>query len=479
MPFHILYRKKIQPLLIADQETSWKKKIVPAFLFLLISTGVGIIAVRGGVGDVPINQSFAYFSNETLANDMAVNPFYTLLQDIDINSKLPDTSIYKISTNEEAQRQVAADYRVAKDSTIGILKSNRPNIVYIFLESWSADNVGALGGIEGCTPEFDKLCNEGLLFTKAYSDAYVSDQGIVTGLSAYPAAHRMAIANQPGKVVHLPCIAEDLIELGYHTSFLYGGQLMFGNLRSYLLEKKFQHLTDVEDLKQYPAGKLGVHDEYTFKELLRTLSSNQEPFLQGYFTLSTHMPYDYPTDDSWHSAASDAEKAYTESVHYSDKQLGKFFDEAKKQSWYAHTLFVLVSDHSHNSIKQWEAKSAMRQQIPILFAGGALKEEWRGKKWNKIVSQLDIVSTLLHQLGADSKNYPWSRNMMNPFTPSSAYYVFYGGAGYLNDQGFVGADYYNSSYISTPIEDSAVMKQFRTKALSFQQLVFENLRYRK
>ncbi|MCC7029026.1 MAG: sulfatase-like hydrolase/transferase [Chitinophagaceae bacterium] len=478
-PFHFFYRKKIHRLLTTDQETSWKKKIFPALLFFLISSGAGIIAVRGGVGDVAINQSFAYFSNETLANDMAVNPFYTLLQDIDINSKLPDTSIYKISTNEEAQRQVAADYRVAEDSTIRILKSNRPNIVYIFLESWSADNVGALGGLEGCTPEFDKLCAEGLLFTKAYSDAYVSDQGIVTGLSAYPAAHRMAIANQPGKIAQLPCISEELISLGYRTSFLYGGDLMFGNLRGYLLEKKFQQLKEANDLKQYPTGKLGVHDEFTFKELLTTLNTSTAPFFQGFFTMSTHMPYDFAAESDWHSSATDVEKQYTESVHYSDRQLGFFFDEAKKQSWYDHTLFVLVSDHSHNSIKQWDGKSAMRQQIPLLFAGGALMEEWRGKKWNKIVSQLDIVATLLHQMGIDSKKYPWSRNMLNPFTPSAAYYVFYGGAGYVNDRGYVGADYYNNDFVSSNLEDSLMINEYKIRALSFQQLVFENLRWRK
>lgn len=479
IPFHFFYRKKIQSLLIADQETSWKKKIVPALLFFLISSGAGIIAVRGGVGDVALNQSFAYFSNETLANDMAVNPFYTLLQDIDINSKLPDTSIYKFCTNTEAQQHIASDYQAAKDSTISVLKTNRPNIVYIFLESWSADNVGALGGLEGCTPEFDKLCAEGLLFTKAYSDAYVSDQGIVTGLSAYPAAHRMAIANQPGKIAQLPCISEELISLGYRTSFLYGGDLMFGNLRGYLLEKKFQQLTEVNDLKQYPTGKLGVHDEFTFKELLSTLNTKTEPFFQGYFTMSTHMPYDYAAESDWHSSAKDVEKQYTESVHYSDRQLGLFFDEAKKQSWYDHTLFVLVSDHSHNSIKQWDVKSAMRQHIPLMFAGGALMEEWRGKKWSKIVSQLDIVATLLHQMGIDSKKYPWSRNMLNPFTPSAAYYVFYGGAGYVNDRGYVGADYYNNDFVSSNLQDSLLINEYKIRALSFQQLVFENLRWRK
>lgn len=478
-PFYFLYRKKIHANMIFGKPEVLKKRILYGILFFMVSTTVGVFTIRGGVDNMPINQSIAYFSNDPMANDIAVNPFYNLLQDIDIKSKLPDTSVYKLTSNEEAKKNIIADYTVAKDTTISILKTSRPNIVYIFLEGWSADNISVLGGIEGCTPQFNKLCDEGLLFSKAYGDAYVSDQGIVAGLSAYPSAHRMAIANQPTKIHNLPCISEHLIPLGYSTSFLFGGELVYGNLRGYLLEKKFAELKEVYDLRQYPEGKLGVHDEYTYKELLQMLNKKQGPFLQGYFTTSTHMPYDYIPADDWQSTKEDPEKAYTESVHYSDIQMGRFFTEAKKQPWYDNTIFVIVADHSHNSIKQWDLMSAMRQHIPLLFTGGALKEEWRGKRWEKIVSQLDIVSTLLHQMNIDSRAYPWSRNMMNPYTPSSAFYVFYGGAGYVYDSGYVAASYHNLNYVNSNMQDSALIKILKAKALSFQQLVFENVRHRK
>jgi phosphoglycerol transferase MdoB-like AlkP superfamily enzyme len=387
--------------------------------------------------------------------------------------------LYMMHSNEESVQLITPDYTIAQDTFPGILKNPVPNIVYIFLEGWSADNVGILGGIKDCTPQFDALCNEGILFAKAYSNGYVSDQGIVVGLSAFPAAHRLAIANQPTKIHNLPCITDHLIPLGYSTSFLFGGELVYGNLRGYLLEKQFSELKEVYHLGHYPSGRLGVHDEYTFKELLLMLNQKKQPFLQCYFTTSTHMPYDHPKTDNWQSTKDDPEKSYSESVHYSDIHLGKFFVEAKKQSWYPNTLFIIVSDHSHNSIRQNDPVSSMQQHIPMLFVGGALKEEWRGKKWEKIVSQLDIVSTLLHQMNIDSRRFPWSRNMLNPHTPSSAFYVFYGGAGYINDSGFA-ASYYNSKdYICTNISDSTIAKFYQTKAFSFQQLVFENVRLRK
>lgn len=479
LPFYFLYRRKVHPTLQGFTEGSNLKRIGTALLFFVIGNTLGIIAIRGGVGDITINQSAACFSNETFANDIAVNPLYTLIQDIDIKSKLPDTSLYKIGSNRQAVDAIRADYAVEKDTTLTVLNTLRPNIIFIFLESWSADNIGALGGVSGCTPCFDSISKESLLFTQAYSHAYVSDQGIVTGLSAFPSAHRLAIVNQPGKIAQLPCISEDLLSVGYHTAFLYGGDLLFGNLRAYILEKKFEKVIESKDLPQYPHGKLGVHDEYTFQELLHQVKPIQRPFFMGYFTLSSHLPYDHPRNDDWQSANDDAEKAYTESMHYADKQLGNFFAQARRLSWYDSTLIVMVADHSHNSIKQWDAKSAMRHRIPIMFAGGALEKDWRGKTWNKIVSQLDIVSTLLHQLKLNSSRYPWSRNMLNPTTPSSAYYTFYGGGGYVNEKGFVADDYNNPTLVCTNISDSALLAPYKTKALRFQQLVFENVRLRK
>ena len=40
------------------------------------------------------------------------------------------------------------------DTIVEILNTNQPNIVYIILESWSADNIVSLGGLDGITPNF-------------------------------------------------------------------------------------------------------------------------------------------------------------------------------------------------------------------------------------------------------------------------------------------------------------------------------------
>jgi phosphoglycerol transferase MdoB-like AlkP superfamily enzyme len=481
VPFYYLYKKKVHHILTHEPLAFSSKHLIKGLIFLLISAGVIVILIRGGITNIPINQSVAYFSNDVLANDIAINPLYNILQDLTIKSNIPDATIYKTRTNEDAQKIIADDFVTKNDSFPRILNTSRPNLVYLFLESWSADNVGILGGIKNCTPSFDKLSEEGILFKNAYGQAYVSDQGIPAILSAYPSVSRIAIINQPNKVPHLPCITDELLPQGYEASFMFGGDLVYGNLRGYLLEKKFKQLVEDKDLPQYPKGELGIHDEFMFQELLKNLNEKKhQPFLQCFFTTSTHMPYDYEIQkNDWQSVATDPEKKYTEATHYSDKQLGIFFEKAKQQAWYKNTLFVVVADHSHNSIKQWDASSAMRQKIPMLLVGGALQAQWKGKQWQKIVSQLDMNATILSQMNLNTDQYGWSRNMFQSNTPSSAYYVFFGGIGYVNENGFVASQLNNMKHPITKITDTMLTNRMLQKGISFQQLVYEDVRLRK
>jgi phosphoglycerol transferase MdoB-like AlkP superfamily enzyme len=188
------------------------------------------------------------------------------------------------------------------------------------------------------------------------------------------------------------------------------------------------------------------------------------------------MPYDYKkSPDDWKSTDNDSEKSYTESVHYSDKHLGKFFDVAKTKPWYNNTLFVIVADHSRKSIKLWQRETPDYCHIPLLLIGGALKEEWKGKRWEKIISQLDIPNTLLTQLHLPASHYNLSRNVLNTTTPSSAYYVFYDGCGYVCEDGFA-AIYANDprKHISD-IADEGKLNQYAMKAACYQQLLYEKI----
>ena len=130
------------------------------------------------------------------------------------------------------------------DSTIYVLNKKHPNIVFILLESWSADNVESLGGLKGITPNFKALEKDGLLFTNFYSNGWTSDQGMSSIFSSFPVFPYAAIINQADKSSKLPCLNKSLAN-NYHSSYFFGGQLTYGNIKGYLLSQGFDKVKDV------------------------------------------------------------------------------------------------------------------------------------------------------------------------------------------------------------------------------------------
>ncbi len=154
----------------------------------------------------------------------------------------------------------------------------------------------------------------------------------------------------------------------------------------------------------------------------------QQPFFSALFTVSTHAPFDIPAPYNMDWAAS--LNPYISSIAYTDRQLGRFFEMAKKQPWFSNTLFVIIADHSHDSPRNQRFPSAAFYHIPLLFYGGALKDEVRGKRDERRGSQTDIASTLLHQLNLPDTAYRWSKNLANPYSNNFAFFTFDEGFGY-------------------------------------------------
>ncbi len=167
-----------------------------------------------------------------------------------------------------------------------------------------------------------------------------------------------------------------------------------------------------------------MHDEELYKRLLTDIQHFKEPFYLGAFTLSSHSPYNVPMKK--HNS-----NAYLNSVYYADKCLGEFFKEAKKQSWYNNTIFILLADHGHGSHKNLGYYTVERRRTPLLFFGDVLKDEYKGTTKDILSNQSDISATILAQLDIGCSDFKWSRNLFNPYTKDFTYYAFDDGFGII------------------------------------------------
>jgi len=435
---YLSYRM-LNKLFAAGNTNPQKVSMADAAKLFTVFVSVGtllVIGCRGGLQPIAINEGEVYFSTNQCVNDATVNPLWSIVHSYIETQHVLDGSAMKVMPDTEANAIVNKLFSVEKDTTIHLFKVARPNVCVIILESWSADLVASLGGYTGLTPNFEKLISQGYLFTNIKPAGHVSDQGIPAILSGYPALPIGSAINQPGKQVSLPNINNQFSANGYYSSFFFGGQLIYGNIKTYIYRNNFKQVTEQSNLPaSLPTGRLGVHDSIMLGIWRDSMNTYKQPFFTGLFTLSTHAPFDEPAPKvvDWGGLY----QPYLNSVVYDDRQLAKFFDDAKKEPWYDSTVFILVADHSHGTPAEHPYESPEFYHIPFLIYGNALKEEFRGAKNDRLGSQTDIASTLLHQLGYSDSTYRWSKNLMNPYTQQFAFYTFDVGFGFADTSGVV------------------------------------------
>lgn len=399
-------------------------------VFLLLTPGLLALGSRGGVQEIPINQSESYFSHQGILNDVSVNNAFNFFVSFIENYRVIDKNPYHFMDSGKARDIVKGIYRTEKDTTLCVLNNPQPNIVLIILESFSADLIESLGAKPGITPEFKKLEKEGLSFTRLYSSGMRSEQGMASIFGGFPSHPISCSVVQPEKYPALPKLPELIKEKGYFTSFYFGGQLIYGNIKGYIYSNGFDRIVEGTDFpRDFPRGKLGIPDGYVLDYLAKELGKNQQPFFSAVFTISSHSPYDQPYEKplKWGGSEND----FINSAYYTDHCLGEFFKTVRNTAWYKNTLFVLLADHSHSSYYNWYPGQKQYRRIPMLLLGGALKEEYQGTVCNKLGNNYDFPATLLTQLGISDTAFHWSKNLLNPYSPEFAYFSNENGYGWI------------------------------------------------
>ncbi len=437
--------------------------------FFLLTPGFLFLGLRGGVQQIPINQSESYYSDHNILNIAAVNNAFNLYISIFENLQNFDHDPYLFMDKVKAANIMTKIYQTPGDSTISILRTTRPNIVLLILESWSADLIASLGGEPGITPEFAKLQKSGILFDQVYASGSRSEQGMASIFGGFPAHPVSSITVQPDKFVKLPSLVSNLKKNGYTTAFYFGGQLIYGNIKSYIIFNGFDKIMEGYNFPgTIPQGKLGIHDQFTLDYMVNDIGKMKQPFFSALFTVSTHSPWDQPFEKplKW----GDNEHEYINAAYYTDHCLGDFFAKARTKSWYGNTLFIIVADHSHNSYRNWHPQSKEYHKIPLMFYGDAIREKYRGIVWHKLGNQHDLAATLFGQMGIPSKEFRYSKNLLNPRVPEFAYYSTEDGVGWIRPNAYY-------TYDKTPDfyywwTDPRIPDSIRQEGKAYLQTVF-------
>ena len=454
------------------QISSFKKAILALGIYPMFFA-LCLVLARGGFQQIPINIDASYFSKNYVANDLSVNSTYFFAKSYLLYNRAEiDQFIPKLS-EEVAKNELSEFYSYPLKHDTLIFKTNRPNIVFIVLESWTANAIGSLTGDPSTTPYFDQLTKQGVFFTNIYATGGTSEIGNASIFGGYPALPEISISMQPDKHRKLPCLNEDLEKWGYSTGYLFSGDLKYGNIGGYFTDHGFDV---VEDENNFPGGlkrgKLNYFDKDLYAILQQKMNGLKEPFLQCGFTGSTHSPYDYPEKNKFTKFGGD-EGTFMNSMSYADKCLNDFLINCKKESWYKNTIFVMIADHGHASNKLQNPNLSGYFHVPLLIFGEPIKDKFRGKKVNALGSQTDIVRTLLYQLGGDYERYVWAKDLLNPRVPEFALHTINRGYGWVTPTGNFTYHMDGKQYLDNTYSDKELKIQ-RKKCEAMMSLVYQN-----
>ena len=395
-------------------------------VLLLLLTAPLLLAIRGGVKESTMNVGHAYFSEDQYLNHSAVNPAFSMFSSM---GKSSDWASYYDYLDESRRAELVEGLFPTDDSgTEILLQSQRPDILILVLEGYGGDFVYSLSGREGVSPCLDSIAKHGVFFSNCYADSYRTDRGMVSLMNGHPALPVTSIMKIPVKSAKLPSISGKLAELGYTNSFMYGGDVNFTNMKSWLMSHGYTRITsDVDFTSSERRGNAwGVNDEVTFARLIDDLkNTDKQPWHAGILSLSSHEPFEVPF--------SKFEDPVLNSFAYTDSCVGCLVDELRLLPLWDNLLMVIVPDHGFRYPREGFSQAPHVHRIPMIWTGGAVKGP---RVVDCIMKQSDIAATLLGQLGIDHTDFLFSRNVLSAsYTYPFAYYTFNNGFCFIDSTG--------------------------------------------
>jgi phosphoglycerol transferase MdoB-like AlkP superfamily enzyme len=430
-----------------------KKRPFNLSISFLIIISFLFISLRGGISGRPIGKGQSYYSKYPVLNYAAINGFWNFF-DI-VSHYKSQGNPYKFFTKVQSETFQSEFSQTYFKNALKISSVERPNLLFVYLESWGADVVGCLGGQPNVTPGFDALSVDGLLFKNFYSTGFRTEQGLMASLSGFPAQAQAYPMEDMDRFENYPNLIRDLSSAGFYTSYFTGGNPQFANTDVYLQSAGIDKINMELLAKAKRKSAWGALDEETFDWVLNSLTNQPVPFFSTMVTLTSHEWFEAPVTKIFTEKDIVATN-YKNTVHYTDSCLLDFIGKAKKQKWYKNTLIVIMADHACNYPLNRRMNDPERYHIPMMITGGALKEEFKGAVNSNYCGHLNIPSLVCNELNLSPQKFKLSSNIFSE--NSFAYFTYDHGVGVLTKKNDVVYDINLKDVIRTKNKSDSLLK---------------------
>jgi phosphoglycerol transferase MdoB-like AlkP superfamily enzyme len=288
----------------------------------------------------------------------------------------------------------------------------KPNIVLIILESFGRDYCGFLNKESRFTPFLDSLSKHSLVFPNAYSSGTTSMESIPAIFASIPSLLEVPYINSTFQNNSIYGIHHYLGQNKYNCSFYYGAQNGSMGFDNFL---RISGEIDYFGIDEYPNsdndfdGNWGIWDQEYLQYFNTELSKKQEPFFSSVFTLTSHDPYQIPSN--YKSIFKGGQLPIYKAVQYSDHALKLFFQKASKQKWFDNTVFIITADHPSHSVNEYYYTPTGKYEIPLLIYAPKLINPGISDKIS--ASHTDIMPSIMSLAGIKKPFFAFGKSLFD------------------------------------------------------------------
>ena len=396
------------------QEGKWQLRCLPAYA----------VALAAAIVLLPVNTRWQN-SNNQYANELQADGPYKFLQAFTSN-KLSYHDFYTTLPASQA-RQILSDENKIDNSAAAPAsgsKKQHPNIVLVTMESMSGSSLQRFGNRSHLTPTLDTLYHHSLAFDQLFAAGNRTVRGLEALSLSLPPSPGESRIRQEGVSRYLTA-GEQLRKLGYTSTFVYGGESSFDNMKAFFGGNGYE----IVDRNCYKPSEItfgniwGVCDADIYHKAMQVCTvkaGTKKPFFVHIMSVSNHRPFTFPA--SYRSKRHGRD----EGVEYSDHALGQFMKEASQQPWFANTVFIIVADHCASSAGKVELPLDKYHIPALVYAPHLIKPQLV----EKVCSQIDLLPTVCALFGLPYQT-AYGRNVLTAAYQPRAYAATYERMAYL------------------------------------------------
>jgi phosphoglycerol transferase MdoB-like AlkP superfamily enzyme len=450
--------------------------------YFLLLAGIVTLGARGRSSERSgLHEGLSIVSAHPYTNVVAINPNFTFWKSLFYNKrreyKVPenindDIAYTRSYLGVPGSFAVSIDRRVQSDSV-----PRRLNVVVVVMESMSIYKMGYYQG-KRLTPNLEKLAKESVFFDHFFSSGIHTYNGLFSTTSGYP-----GILDEKSLKSYVKApfdgIGMLLKKQGYETWFYTTHDPHFDNMNGFFTQNGFDHFISQYEFNFTQAeSSLGVPDHLLLDKMLETINTRDttKPFLSVLMTASDHGPWKIPKDIPFKPNSGDEQDNCT---LYADWSIGRFMEAAKKESWYANTLFIFVGDHGLAKGHTYEMPISYNHVACIMHRPGILQPDTISSP----CYQPDITPTVMGILRIPYTNTTFGVDVMK----EKHRFVMFSAddkIGCVNDQGYYyyktlsnGQRYLRRYESLDPVNYIETRKELADSMDKDVQAVFETARY--